>query len=672
MQTQMQTDAGGPAQAEPLLVNYDDKYRKTLMEWDKYVHGGAAIDNTIIPDDILESWNRCRASGVNPDRAAPGAPPADGGIQALLRENAELIDISRPFMRHLYRFVEGSGFIVALCDHEGHLLEIIGDDYVLSHVQTGNFVCGASWSEERAGTNGVGTLVTLQKPIQIFGCQHYCRNFHKETASSAPIFDPEGRFIGGIVLTGSYYRATPHTLGMTVAAAVAIENELRISKALAEVQIASSYQKTVISSIPEALITIDNEGRISLMNDNAMNMFSLSFPDVKGKALREVFVGRNDHFFRQLERNKALTDAEVRIVSNNGPNDYTLTCNPILSQNGTSIGRILILNEIKRAKTLVTKMIGAKANFRFDDICGSHPGFLETVRQARMASQNNSNVLLLGESGTGKDIFAQAIHNASSRRHGPYVAINCAAIPRDLITSELFGYTEGAFTGSRRGGSQGKFELADGGTIFLDEIAETPLELQAVLLRVIEDKSIVRIGGSRVRPVDVRIIAATNKNLLEEVRKGSFRHDLYYRANVITIRIAPLRDRRDDIPLLVGSFVKKLEGAMKKRIDRIDEKVMKAFLDYSWPGNVRELQNIIERMMNFVHRNAITPDLIPEEIVQPRPLFEAGPAFESARDMERRMIEKMLSLNVPKNEIAAKMKISRSSLYRKMEKYSLG
>lgn len=270
---------------------------------------------------------------------------------------------------------------------------------------------------------------------------------------------------------------------------------------------------------------------------------------------------------------------------------------------GKFMGKILIFSEIKRIKTLVTKMIGAKANFQFEDICGQNPRFLLTLEQGRLVSQSSSNTLLLGESGTGKDIFAQAIHNASLRREGPYVAINCAAIPRDLITSELFGYSEAAFTGSRRGGNQGKFELADGGTIFLDEIAETPLELQAVLLRVILDKSIIRIGGSRVRPVDTRIIAATNKDLLEEVRKGNFRKDLYYRLNVFTIHLLPLTERLDDIPRLVEVFVRKYGDALGKKIYRIDDKVMDAFMHYSWPSNVRELQNVIERMMNYGRGN---------------------------------------------------------------------
>ncbi|PKN19400.1 MAG: sigma-54-dependent Fis family transcriptional regulator [Deltaproteobacteria bacterium HGW-Deltaproteobacteria-6] len=658
--------------ADQRIVNYDEEHQRTRKEWEKFISGGTELDEAVIPNEILESWIRCKNYGVNPKKAVINNVLTGNRLQDLQNRNKDLIKISWPFMRHLYKFVEGSGIIVVLFNHEGYLLEIIGDEHVITHARTGNFVPGAYWGEESAGTNGVGTLLKVQRPIQIFGCQHYCRNFHRETGSSAPIFNPEGEFIGGLVMTGLYYKVNPHTLGMTVAAAMAIENELRINKALIEAHVANSYQKTVISSIPEALIAIDNDGLISLMNDNAKNMFFSQNKWVEHKNIHEVFGDKNGEFFRMIEKNQSLIDVEVRIFSDDVAKDYTLTSNPILSNNGELMGKIIILNEIKRAKMLVTKMIGAKANLRFEDICGMNQGFLETIRQARMVSQSNSNVLLLGESGTGKDIFAQAIHNASKRRNGPYVAINCGAIPRDLISSELFGYTEGSFTGSKRGGNQGKFELADGGTIFLDEIAETPLELQAALLRVIEDKSIVRIGGSSVRPVDVRIIVATNRHLKEEVRKGNFREDLYYRANVFSINMVPLRERLDDIPLLIDYFINKHSKIMEKGIDRVDEKVTNIFMNYPWPGNVRELQNVIERMMNYSQTNELTADLIPEEIFhfqKQTPLISEE--FEATKDIERQMIVKMLQLNMSKSEIIKKLKISRSTLYRKLERYNL-
>jgi len=652
-------------------VNVHEEHQRTLREWEKFTLSGGQPDRDVIPDEILESWIRCKNYGVNPKKAAINNVLTGNRLKDLQGSNKELIKISRPFMRHLYKFVEGSGIIVVLFNHEGYLLEIIGDEYVIKHAQTGNFVEGACWGEEWAGTNGVGTLLKLQKPIQIFGCQHYCRNFHQETGSSAPIFNPEGEFIGGLVMTGRYYKVNPHTLGMTVAAAMAIENELRINKALNEAHVANTYQKTVISSIPEALIAIDNDGHISLLNDNAKNMFFSQNRWVENKNIREVFGDKNSDFFRLIEKNQPLIDVEVRIFSDSEARDYTLTSNPILSNTGELMGKVIILNEIKRAKMLVTKMIGAKASLRFEDICGMNLRFLETIRQARMVSQSNSNVLLLGESGTGKDIFAQAIHNASKRRNGPYVAINCGAIPRDLISSELFGYTEGSFTGSKRGGNQGKFELADGGTIFLDEIAEMPLELQSALLRVIEDKSIIRIGGASVRPVDVRIIVATNKNLKEEVRKGNFREDLYYRANVFSIKMVPLRDRLDDIPLLTDYFINKHGEIMEKDIDRVDEKVTNIFMSYPWPGNVRELQNVIERMMNYSQTSELTADIIPEEILHfQKQAVSVGEEFEAAKDIERQMLAKMLHLNLSKSEIMKKLKISRSTLYRKMERYN--
>jgi transcriptional regulator with PAS, ATPase and Fis domain len=443
------------------------------------------------------------------------------------------------------------------------------------------------------------------------------------------------------------------------------------SEALRESQLANAYQQTVIGSIPEAIIAIDTQDRITLINDNARSLFRLSKKNVLGEPVAKCCGLENHRFLELIACNEPVTHAEVRIMIRGNANDFTLTCNPILSPRGERIGKIVIMNEINRLKGLVTKMMGAKAKLTFDDIQGRNGQFLRTVEQARMAAHSRSNVLLLGKSGTGKDLFAQAIHNEGPRRNGPYVAINCGAIPRDLITSELFGYSEGAFTGSRRGGSRGKFELADGGTIFLDEIAETPLELQTALLRVIEEKTVTRIGGTRVRPVDVRIIAATNKNLLDEVHKGSFREDLYYRLNVFAIHMIPLRERLDDIPLLVDVFVGKYGKAMGKLVDLVDERVLSLMMLYDWPGNVRELQNVIERMMNVVVGRTITADLLPPEIAHPGSSFMANIPPAPVIDNERDLIARMLSLKVRKNRIAQTLGMSRSSLYRKITSYGL-
>jgi len=673
---------------------FEKKHQNTLVEWQKFISGDTHIDTAVVPPAILESWERCKAMGIDPLTKPQNKILSGKELQALLKENEYFIRHSRIFMNHLYGFMSGSRFTVTLFDHRGYLLEIMIRDEFKEQAIKGNWVVGALWDEAQAGNNAVGTLVVLQQPIRIFASQHYKQAFHRDTISSAPIHDPDGKFIGGISIMSYYYGVSPNTLAMAVAAAKAIENQLQIQKALAEANVAASYQKTVIASIPEALITIDNAGRVSLINENAGRMLRLDTRNVEGQHLRDILGRGNNRFLSMISTDKTVTDMEVRIFSENEGNDYTMTCNPIYSPQGDSLGKIIILTEIKRVKTLVGKMIGAKANFQFKDVCGQNVKFLKTIEQAKLAAHSTSNVLLLGKSGTGKDIFAQAIHNASERKSGPYVAINCAAIPRDLIASELFGYSDGAFTGSRRGGNQGKFELADGGTIFLDEIAETPLELQAVLLRVIEDKSIVRLGGKRNRPVDVRIIAATNRDLPREVRRGNFREDLYYRLNVLMIQLIPLQERPDDIRILVDYFVGKYAKIMGKRIDRIDPQVIDAFLSYPWPGNVRELLNIIERMVNAAHANELTADLIPAEILDFRNVNtrSAGPAAaEGQPDLEnpdsiiseikdygslqkkaeKKMLSQMLAMGVPKNRIAQKMNLSRMTVYRKIKEYGL-
>jgi sigma-54 dependent transcriptional regulator, acetoin dehydrogenase operon transcriptional activator AcoR len=660
---------------------YEGRYNKTSLEWNKYIKGDGNVDSAVVPEEIVESWDRCRRLGADPLCKPVHKILTGNELQTLLTGNKEFIAISKPFLLNLYRFVKGSRFTVGLFDRQGYILDTMqDDDQAMNENIHMQWFPGVRWDENSAGNNAAGTVLTLKKPIRIFGTQHYNKTFHNLTVSSAPIFNPDGELMGGITLTAYYYATNPHTLGMAVAAAMAIENELRAQKALQEskaafeeTELAFSLQKTVIEFIPEALIALDTRGCISVINDKAREKFSLEGQAIEGKHIRSISKEINHHFLSMIETNEPFTDADVRIFTKNGYGDYTLTCNPITTPTGKMMGKILIFSEIKRIKTLVTKMIGAKANIRFEDICGRNPRFLMTMEQARLISQSSSNALLLGESGTGKDIFAQAIHNASLRKDGPYLAINCAAIPRDLITSELFGYSEGAFTGSRRGGNQGKFELADGGTIFLDEIAETPLELQAVLLRVIEDKSIVRIGGSRIRPVDTRIIAATNKDLLEEVRKGNFRKDLYYRLNVFTIHMLPLTERLDDIPLLVNLFIKKYGKTLGKNIKRIDEKVMDAFMRYSWPGNVRELQNVMERMMNYTRSDELTAELIPPEILNARhaPSPDMDMDMESPEHAEKKLIGRMLNLRFPKNQIAERMKVSRTTLFRKMKKYGL-
>jgi len=644
-----------------------EHHDKVLEIWRQYIATGIISEENILPKAIADSWGRCREYGIDPYLKKSSVFLEGRKLKELLKRNKEVIDISRPFIENLYSFFKGSGFIAALADAEGYIIDVMGDKDVMEVCRKTNFVVGALWNEEIASTNMISIVVKEKKPLQIRSTEHYSRWFHTMTGSGAPIKDPEGDMRGILVIFGPYEKANPHTLGMVVAAAHAINNYFHVRRMLIESQISNNFQKTIIESIPEALIAVSNEGYIAMANENARQRLSLP-ENITGMQIRDVIESGNDNFMNIINSKSNVMDMEVQIIQDRKPKQYLLTCNTILDAEDRPTGKIVILTEIVRARTLVNRMIGARAKFSFKDIAGKHSRALETITLAKRAAKTMSNVLLLGESGTGKNIFAQAIHNESNRAKGPFVSINCAAIPRELIASELFGYSEGAFTGSKRGGNQGKFELSDGGTLCLDEIGEMPLDLQATLLSVIEDKSIIRIGGREVVPVDVRIIATTNRNLKEEVKKGNFREDLYYRLNVFTIEMVPLREMKSDIALLAGYFADKMSARFGNERIRIDNDVVDILTGYAWPGNVRELQNVIERAISVSLTNVITVDELPPEI-RKKPV--AMDRDVSLKSMERQLLLELMQSDLSKTDVAKKLNITRCTLYRKLKTYGI-
>jgi transcriptional regulator with PAS, ATPase and Fis domain len=293
---------------------------------------------------------------------------------------------------------------------------------------------------------------------------------------------------------------------------------------------------------------------------------------------------------------------------------------------------------------------------------------MEVIEYAKKVSDSKSTILITGESGTGKEVFAQAIHNYGNRKEEPFVAINCGAIPRNLMESELFGYEEGAFTGAKKGGAPGKFEIADGGTLMLDEIGDMPIDMQIKLLRVIEEGVIIRIGGTRQIPINVRIVAATNKDLIQEVEQGNFRLDLYYRLNVLPIHLPALRERREDIADIAHYFMKSISKRLNKKEVYIDNEMIQHLKQYDWPGNIRELENVVERMINT--------QTLPLEFTGKRysstVLSEDKEECVDLEQMEIRLIKKALIRCEDNITLAAKaLGVGRNTLYRKMDKYQI-
>ena len=462
-----------------------------------------------------------------------------------------------------------------------------------------NFGPGANWSEHSVGTNAIGTALAIGHSIQVTGCEHYCENHHVWTCAATPIRNPEGDVIGCLDISGPREEAQFHSLGMTVAAVRAIEERLRLEQSHRYYVNVSTHLAAVFGSVREGLITIDNTGAISGINASAARLLELHPKDLIGSPIDRVI--RMDNKLRSfIHTGREYSEEEFLLKSEKGQVRCVGSANDICSENGSKLGTVFTFTKMKETFPPKGATGGSNLRFMFKDIIGESLTMLETLEKAKRVARSPSTVLVLGESGTGKELFAQAIHNASDRRDGPFVSVNCGAIPGELIQSELFGYAEGAFTGARKGGRPGKIELANGGSVFLDEIGDMPLQMQVNLVRVLEEKAIVRIGDNKVIPVDVRIIAATNRSLYEEVTRGRFREDLFYRLNVITIILPPLRERKGDITLLTNYFVDKISRKVGKHVESIEPEVFATLEAYHWPGNVRELANALEYAINLL------------------------------------------------------------------------
>jgi transcriptional regulator with PAS, ATPase and Fis domain len=640
------------------------------------------------------------------------APPDDAG--------AFLLSIVRRALEDVYQFVEGSASSIAFADANGRLIEVIGDQEFLEEVQAIGWTPGTSWREEYAGSNGLALALLDGFPTQTAGEMHYCQMLKPYYLAAAPVYDSMGTLIGAVASLARSANWHPHTLGMVSAGATALTGNLYMHLWQSSADELLFELNAIVQTLSEGVILLQSDGLINRMNARAGELLHVSPAHAVGRHLADVVSG-SSQIEAALRNGQELHDEEVvfhvngariacvctmraiaaahigdtsALTSGGGQNvPITLRVSP---QTGAQ-SYVLTLRAIERVQRLVHRMSGAQASLRFSDIIGQSPALLEAVRLAKIAAQNTTTALLHGETGVGKEIFAQAIHTGGPRRAGPFVAINCAAIPRELISSELFGYEGGAFTGADRQGRPGKFELAHGGTLFLDEVGDMPLDLQTSLLRAIETQTVIRVGGQNVIPVDVRIIAATHKSLEEEVRRGSFRADLFFRLNVFPVEAPALRDRPGDVLLLLRHFLQRLSTRLGKPLS-IQADALTALETYDWPGNVRELEHLIERAVYISETGAIGLSDLSGTIrgesqrrtewvqygalgVSPRvegqtPAFPLpAPAVrlrQESANAEAALIQRALAThNANTTQAARALGVSRTTLWRKRARYGL-
>lgn len=618
---------------------------------------------TLVRDYISRSHQRCSEMDLDPAQQYSSMILRDRELEQRLEENNELMQVAAPFMEQLHDYFHEEDFIVILNDRQGVILKVIGNTEMQAAEEL-LMVPGASMNERHFGTNAMGTAIAEGRPVQVSGSEHFVESLHRWTCSGSPIRDRGGNIIGVLDMSGQSHLVHSHTLGMVVAAAQAIEYMLDSRAANSKLVVAGKYIQTIIDSIDAGIFTVGPRGFMKLVNKKAEAMLGYTQKEVEGMRI-ESFIDGWNLVKETLSREHSYYEEEFFIRGSLKKLHCTLSVYYIKDdEQGRLQGFVCVIKEIKQIRKLVHKISGKQSHYTFDSIIGANPKFLRVVDMAKEIADSPSTVLITGESGTGKEIFAQSIHNASRRRDEPFVAINCGALPRTLIESELFGYAEGAFTGAQRGGRPGKFELADGGTLFLDEIGEMPLDMQANLLRVLEEGKLYRVGGNKIIEVDVRIIAATNKDLRQEVEQGNFRRDLFYRLNVLRLQLPPLRERKEDIPILVDYFISTKASKLNKVPMQPKDYLLNQLCNHHWPGNIRELENVIESMLN-------APDSVPPVITSNSDgnAETSAVEIENLAELEQRHILRVLDkYNGNVSSAAKALGIGRNTLYRKLNR----
>lgn len=625
--------------------------------WERFVETGE-LDPRMNPI-VAKSWEKCRKHGLDP-MGGLGKYADEAVFRSILAENKDLLDTALPVMQSVYEIVEQSHFLLVLTDSVGYVLETIGDMDIQKKSNDLQFLKGSLWSDLEVGSNAIGMALDYDTAIHTVGPEHYGRLHHNWTCSAAPIHGASGEVIGCLDLSGDVHSAHLHTLGLVVAAAFSIETML--------IRLQSTrLMREALNGSEGSVVLLDDEFHPIWINKAAEKFLGLSINELENADFREMLPDVDWGQLQQWNQKGQYITNDTRLTTGKCIYDCSAVITPTLDANRRTF--TVNLKQQEHLIASVNKVSGNRANYTFSSIYAQDPQMKKVVQLAQKYAHYDGAVLIEGESGTGKELFAQAIHNESSRAKGPFVAVNCASLPRDLIESELFGYEKGAFTGALREGNPGKFELANHGTLFLDEIGEMPLEFQAKLLRAVESLRIRRLGGTQERKLDLRVIAATNRNLRHEAEQGRFRQDLYYRLNVLKLDIPPLRERPLDIGFCAKAFLERFNQKYPEQRKEMSPDYLDALQQYDWPGNVRELQNSMERTFYACNTDVLTADDFRFVITG---MTVSDKKENCGQKNKREEILAVLRSAEGRAEVAAqKLGISRATFYRMCKRYGI-
>jgi transcriptional regulator of acetoin/glycerol metabolism len=616
-----------------------------------------SVPGELVGDALAASWQRSMAAGLDPSSAIAEFPRASTVQLAEARERQrELIDHAMPTLAYLHSQTRDTGSVIVLSNAQGLLLQSCGDPEFIDRAARVNLAPGASWTEEHRGTNAVGTSLAMREPTVITGGEHFlaCNGFL--TCAAAPISDSLGGLLGVLDISGDHRSCHPHTFGLVRAAAQMIENRLFLSRHGGDIRLRFHPLSEGIGTLAEGVVAVSHDGWVVGANPAALALLSLAPSDLCRVSIERLLATRL----------QALIDWSQRRADE-----------PLYLPQRDHRG-LFVRVEMPRAPVSIAKSSGlapAPARRAVQDALAAFDTgddrMAAAINRVRRVLAKDIPVLIQGESGVGKELFSSAMHRSGPRRDGPFVAVNCAALPENLIEAELFGYVGGAYTGARREGSVGKIREANGGTLFLDEIGDMPLSLQGRLLRVLQERVVQPLGGGKAVPVDFSLVCATHRQLREAVDARLFRADLYYRINGLTVVLPALRERRD-FNRLVASL---LDGFEPGRNVVLAPSVAKAFSTHHWPGNLRQLSNVLRTACAMLdeRESRIEWEHLPDDLVEDIQQRTSGVALQPQAEnlqtqAEQTILKTIEAARGNMAEAARRLGISRNTLYRKLQR----
>lgn len=640
--------------------------REVRKAWEQFVTGNDTQLEHVRPA-IRASWQRSRQAGVNPAARRLPTVWTPEEVERRCHQHAQLLEAGGEAIARLSQRFPIGAFFAALLDKEGTLLDVSVPPQGRDTQADINGFPGAGEQEHLIGTNGAALALYLDRPYVMHWYEHYAEVGHQWGGGVAPIHSACGEILGAFGISAFQAEAYAHTLELVTAVATFIERRIHQFEELAHFEVLQEFNRYLLKFPDSPLLALCPHGRILALSQAMAKLVPLRSPEsLIGRFLREV---RDFHFEGLLPPSDTSSESskpyESFLLFPQKEKSCKAAAIPV-SREGHEAGLVVIASSPQHSVPQKATRLMWETTHTFADLIGESPAFRSVVALAHHAADHDWPVLLVGESGTGKELFAQAIHRASRRRLGPFVALNVSTIPKELVASELFGYEEGAFSGALRGGKRGKVELAHGGTLFLDELGDMPAEIQAGLLRFLEEGTVVPLGSERPRRVDVRVTATMNVDPAQAVEQGRLRLDLFHRLNVFPIFLPPLRERLEDLPWLVRHLLDK-EGFS---VTEVSLEVLELFRQYSWPGNIRELRNVLVRAAVHSANRCITRDALPAELLSSKPLVCLPPA--SSRRIDREQLQHALKECGGNIAHAAKLlHIHRATFYRKLHQYGL-